>query len=305
MGKVAGILVGVLLVGGAVVALGSVAGETSTSDVPIPGCTDATAQNFTPTATVDNGSCIYDEGKSPEEIEEREEEEQQNLEAYNQCVATKNAWEEDCDGLYNRIGIKKGGGTATIASLVTNASTRGCDVRELQADVAINKTKFVQGEDIVITVGKRRWQDCGGWGFEGCWEPWCSASAEQGESLDFKIGVYSNDGTYILRNYQTWLPSGGSSEIGDWCYKELILRTDNLIISEPVAFTVETKIKRGSEGTMCVDSISDYDKSESVFIIYPNKCGTKVKQDCDTLKEAESYKAEWHKSHHSFMSEWV
>ena len=44
---------------------------------------------------------------------------------------------------------------------------------------------------------------------------------------------------------------------------------------------------------------------EGVFTIYPNKCGTKVKQDCDTLKEAESYKAEWNKSHQSFMSEWV
>jgi len=304
MGKLTGVIVGTLLVGGAIVALGSVSAE-ETDTTPIPGCTDPTAINYMPSATVDNGRCEYEEGESPEEIQEQEEEEQQNLEAYNRCVATKNAWKEDCDGLYGLTGNRKGTGGSTIVSLVTNASTRGCDVRELNAVVEINKTKFIKGEDVVITVGKRRYQDCGGVGFDGCWETWCSASAEQGESLDFKIGVYSNDETYILRDYSTWLPRGGSTDDGTLCYKTLRLKTDNLTISEPVAFTVETKIKRGSEGSLCIDSISDYDKSESVFIIYPNKCGTKVKQDCDTLKEAESYKAEWNKSHQSFMSEWV
>ena len=166
MGKLSGVIVGTLLVGGAIVALGSVSAEEPNA-TPIPGCMDATALNYMPTATVDNGRCEYDEGESPEEIEEEEEEEQQNLEAYNECVATKEAWKEDCSGLYGITGNKKGQSSYKIVTLTTDASVKGCDVRELNATVTINKTKFVKGEDILITVGKRRWQDGGGFGCNG------------------------------------------------------------------------------------------------------------------------------------------
>ena len=308
MGKLTGVIVGTLLVGGAIVALGSVSAE-ETDSTPIPGCTDPTAINYMPSATVDNGRCEYEEGESPEEIQEEEEEEQQNLEAYNECVATKKAWKEDCSGLYGLTGARRGTNLYFVGELTTNASTNSCDIQELNAWVYINKTKFVKGEDIYIYVGKRRYVNTTFSSPE--WQTWCSADAKHGESMDFRIGVKSDDGTYILREYASWLPSGsgGASAIPPGgsqllCWKRLVLKTDNLSIGEPVNFSIEAKVKRGSEGT-CIGVIDDIWNKEGVFTIYPNKCGTKVKQDCDTLKEAESYKAEWNKSHQSFMSEWV
>ena len=62
MGKLTGVIVGTLLVGGAIVALGSVSAE-ETDSTPIPGCTDPTAINYMPSATVDNGRCEYEEGE--------------------------------------------------------------------------------------------------------------------------------------------------------------------------------------------------------------------------------------------------
>jgi len=56
--KTAGIVIGVLMVGGAVVALSNNASASNTNVVN--GCTFSNATNFNPNATVDNGTCLFE-----------------------------------------------------------------------------------------------------------------------------------------------------------------------------------------------------------------------------------------------------
>ncbi len=313
MGKVAGILVGVLLVGGAVVALGSVAGETSTSDVPIPGCTDATAQNFSPTATVDNGSCIYEQGESPKEKEDEAEKEQQDKEEEQRRKAYKEEWDADCAGLYRLGTVRQGNDWHQVLDIGETISDMNCDVNRVYAMVYINKTKFIQGEDIEILIFKKYYTE-----EDEEWIRWGASSKVYGyEPLSFKIGVEQDSGEIILREFSTYLNSTANINRGtipnipdnikdlwdDWGVQRLTLKTNNLIIGEQTNFKIKARVAREwVDRTWPVgncSTVSDSKTVESVFSIYPNKCKT-----FPSINNAESFETEWGKSHHSFMSEW-
>ena len=80
--KTAGIIIGVLMVGGAVVALSNNASASNTNAVN--GCTFPNATNYNPNATVDNGTCLFEKQEDSENYQkqkeqQREQEREQHL----------------------------------------------------------------------------------------------------------------------------------------------------------------------------------------------------------------------------------
>ena len=68
--KTAGIIIGVLMVGGAVVALSNNASASDTDAVK--GCTFPNATNFNPNATVDNGTCLFEKQEDSENYQQQQ-----------------------------------------------------------------------------------------------------------------------------------------------------------------------------------------------------------------------------------------
>ena len=306
MANMGGIIAGVLIIGAAVMYMGSATAETPT-ETPIPGCIDAVAINYNPNATVDNGSCTYRPGDSPEEQADEEEEEEEQEE-----------WDSACNDLWTSRGERKNNKWHKIFELSDSVSDINCDVIALKAIVYSDKELYVQGEPITLLIFKKYGENETDSDYKTTWHKWGASSSLYAEPVDFRIGVRDNDETIFLQQYGRYLPSAsfvskgtytlngdltGKSNLWDtYSVVKLVLSTTNVSISEPTKFTVDGKIKRNFiDNTWPVGNctaVSDYKKKESAFKIYPAECGT-------YSSEAESYDSEWSQSHQSFMSEWV
>ena len=301
MANMGGIIAGVLIIGAAVMYMGSATAETPT-ETPIPGCIDAVAINYNPNATVDNGSCTYRPGDSPEEQEEEEEEEEEQEE-----------WDSACNDLWTSSGERKNNTWHKVIDLSEHKSDVNCDVEGVKAIIYTDKSKYVQGEPITILIFKQYYQS-----EDEEWEKWGGSTSLYGEPVEFKIGVYDNDDTIFLQQYGRYLPSSSfasKSSIslnGDLSGKgnlwdnygvvKLVLNTSNITINEETKFTIKANASRPYIDRQWpignCSTVSDTKTKESAFSIYPAECGT-------YSSEAESYDSEWSQSHQSFMSEWV
>lgn len=277
--KTAGIIIGVLMVGGAVVALSNNASASNATAVS--GCTFPNATNYNPNATVDNGTCLFEKQEDSENYQQQKEEQrEQEKEQQQQQQEQEELAEVDCSGFTNQDNEYREKISLETGS-VTNPYAATHDLIKLKAKVGVGKTKYVVGEPVKIYIAKTKQTASSALNWKGYttdWKKWNNESSTGGESNKMTMTVESNDEIYKLFNGSV-LDSANNSSYNpinndDWSFKVITLDTSTLNIKEPVNFKIYAKI----------DMNGHKDKSktrESAFTVYPAGCAT--------TKKAESY----------------
>lgn len=312
--RIVGVAIGVLLMGGAVIALSNRASaqSTTTTTQDVAGCMNPAAINYNANATIDNGSCIFpseeqveqenyqeqqEEQKEREEQEAREEAEREKEEAEQ---ALRNS--EACRGLYGIAGNRTGTGRKYIHEVktpnITNAQAVACHVRKLEAIIYTDKSKYIQGETIRITMYKRKWTDDG-------WAKWGTSDNFGGDGAYIYLGVKSDDDLITLRNFTKANNASLSAETqSSYSVRHLNISTSTLNISYPTTFKIRTKVEIDGTG-FCKDK-EDEDTVESAFTVYPAKCN--IQTNNAETQQSETYDAEPNVeilSFQSFITPWM
>jgi len=292
--KTAGIVIGVLMVGGAVVALSNNASASNTNVVN--GCTFSNATNFNPNATVDNGTCLFEKQEDSENYQQQIEEQiEQEREQQQQQQEQEELAEVDCSGFKSQDSKIHNVMHLTTGS-VTNAYAAGHALEKLNVKIYTDKQKYLAGENIIIYTLKQRLYDpaLG----SGGWEAWGTATSKSGEGMSMSLKVQSNDEIYNLFNGSAlnnatlvtgYMPFSGNMD--DWSFRKITISTANLFdIKEPVKFKIYSKID--------MDGHKDKSKTkESAFTVYP--------ASCSKTQDAESYSHDGEvMSFQSFVHPW-
>ena len=276
--KTAGIIIGVLMVGGAVVALSNNASASNTTAVS--GCTFPNATNYNPNATVDNGTCLFEEQDDSENYQQQKEEQrEQEREQQQQQQEQEELAEVDCSGfksqssnIYNVMNLTTG--------TVTKGYAAGHALEKLNVKIYTDKQKYLAGENIIIYTLKQRYYNPA---FRsGGWEAWGTATSKSGEGMSMSLKVQSNDEIYNLFDgsalnnatlVKGFMPFSGNMD--NWSFRKITISTASLYdIKEPVKFKIYSKID--------MDGHKNKSKTkESAFTVYP--------ASCSKTQDAESY----------------
>ena len=308
-----GIIAGVLIVGVAIMYMGSASAETPD---PVPGCIDVLATNYNPAATVDNGTCEYEPGDSPEEIAEKEEEEAQQEE-----------WSSVCDSLWNSDGTRKESAPKQQGSVQQFGKWHrwSCALNGFKTVVFTDKYEYVAGESITIIIGKTVYSTRGD---DNNWHQWGSSQWLHGENMSFSIGITDeygdslldygkragsplsvNDASALTDGLSDVYPSPGTNSAydEDYGWVKIVIHTSDLAdIAEVQSYFLKYETEIGPYpfisrcGSGDRGNYRTYTASTPSFKIYPKSCGTH-----QSGSAAETYNSEWSQSHQSFMSEWV
>ena len=308
--KIAGVAVGVLMVGGALIFLTRNASAQDAS--PVRGCMNPKAMNYNKNATIDNGTCVfedkddkddYDQDKQEEEERRREEEARAAAEAEKARIdAIKNS--AACRGLYGITGERTGNSPQQILSLSKTISDVNCDVNRVMAVIYTDKSKYIKGEKIHIWIGKKYHTE-GKWHEDDKWEMWCASTAVHGhEEVNFEISVIADDDTLSLygspddgydglaqfldstacgvRANGVYLGKNKSPAMikriyDDWGWSTLQIDTGNLNISEGTPFTIKARVAREKKvrwGYLANDcsEVSKKGTKTSAITVYPSQC---------------------------------
>jgi len=116
--KTAGIVIGVLMVGGAVIALSNTASASGGGDTttPVKGCMNPDSTNYNPDATEDDGSCVFADEKDQEEYQKEKEEEEARRKEEEQKEIIKQL-RENCNDLWNSKGVRQKDSTQKVLTL--------------------------------------------------------------------------------------------------------------------------------------------------------------------------------------------
>jgi hypothetical protein len=339
--KTAGIVIGVLMVGGAVIALSNTASASGGGDTttPVKGCMNPDSTNYNPDATEDDGSCVFADEKDQEEYQKEKEEEEARRKEEEQKEIIKQL-RENCNDLWNSKGVRQKDSTQKVLTLSKVGNTN-CRVEQLETIIYTDKEYYIVGETVNVYVGKRFYEDeaCVIGSCPGKWRRWYSQDSFDGESLGFKLGVwdefggsYGDGASITLRswgsalngnNANNSLPmgliddncdtdakvnNGSSSDPRCYSWQRFSFNTANLTIVEPLGFTVKAKIFRGSEQT-CVGEIDQTKEKQRAFTIFPKTCSMAHLKEFGLYEsETESFKSENREietSYQSYISEWL
>mgnify|MGYP003154377553 CR=1 FL=1 len=304
--KLAGVAIGALMIGGAVIYLmPTTSAQTTVTPggipTPVTGCMDSSATNYNPDATVDEG-CNFDDSDKQQEYEDEKIEEQQEIEEENE----KNVIDEikkSCPGLYKTNNDKKGQEAKEHIKL-NKTGAIGCAVEQVKINIWSNKTNYVQGEDVIIYVNKRFYEDQA---FkDGKWRGWDERTSFDGESLDFYMGVWDEYTDIHLKGTDGEMVSAIdgvriNSFMGDstCCWQKFTFNTSTLQIAEPLNFTIKAKFKKGGEGCPG-DGFSDSGTENNAFTIYPSSCNietnTSSAESNNNVLSAEHFIQSYHNS---------
>jgi len=272
--KTAGIIIGVLMVGGAVVALSNNASASNTNAVN--GCTFPNATNYNPNATVDNGTCLFEKQEDSENYQKQKEQQREQKQKQEENAGIScSGYSEQQSGFREKLSIQ--------TSNVSESYALFHKLVGLRAKVGVSKTKYVVGEPVTIYTAKSVRKTFNTWsGIKKVWTKWTNQTSESGESMSMTMKIQSNDEIFSLFNgsalgsetNSNFNPLSGDSR-DKWSFRKITLDTSTMQITEPTNFKIYAKINLNDGKKTKSKTV------ESAFTVYPAGCAT--------TKKAENY----------------